>query len=163
MAEFISTTATTVREEVATQEQLNTSGNEQNNNAPVDNQNPVKKGKKAKKVKKVKKPRDQWSNPRAGYPQQYLCAAISDSSRKLLPSMTDEELSQAQDALEKLNEMFSPFFTARAQEISAARAARNERLAEETQIKQALQAAREASKAANAKLKALKAAKKATA
>lgn len=160
MAEFISTTATTVREEVATQEQLNTSGNEQINNAPVDNQNPVKKGKKAKKVKK---PRDQWSNPRAGYPQQYLCAAISDSSRKLLPSMTDEELSQAQDALEKLNEMFSPFFTARAQEISAARAARNERLAEETQIKQALQAAREASKAANAKLKALKAAKKATA
>jgi hypothetical protein len=157
MSDFNNLPAGTLCDEVATPEQLNTSGNEQNNNAPVDNQNPVKKG------KKEKKPRDQWSNPRAGYPQQYLCAAISDSSRKLLPSMTDEELSQAQDALEKLNEMFSPFFTARAQAISAARAARSERLAEEAKIKQDLQAAREASKAANAKLKALKAAKKATA
>lgn len=152
MSNSIQTAATTVREEVANQEQLNPSVNEQANA-------PVVKQTKTKKVKKVKKPRDQWSNPRAGYPQQYLCAAISDSSRKLLPSMNDEELSQAQDALEVLKLMFDPFFTARSAEIAAARTERKARLEAIAQAEREAKEASDAKKLANAKLKELKAKK----
>ena len=151
MSTFKQTPATTVREEVANTEQLNPSVNEQAN-APVVKQTKTK-------VKKVKKPRDQWSNPRAGYPQQYLCAAISDSSRKLLPSMNDEELSQAQDALEVLKQMFDPFFTARSAEIAAARTERKARLEAIAQAEREAKEASDAKKLANAKLKELKAKK----
>ncbi len=115
-------------------------------------------GKKTRKAK-VKKPRSEWSNPRAGYPQQYLAAAISESSLNLLPDMTNEELSVAQDALALLQEKFKMFFESRSEGIQAARVARQERLAKEKAIQEELDAAKEARKLALEKKKALRASK----
>lgn len=112
--------ATTVREEVATQEQLNTSVNE-STSAQVTN--PAETAKK------------EGRNSKAGWITQHLASALSSKARESVALLSIEKLARAEDLLKELNALFAPHFAAKATEIAAARESRKQREEQLTKLR----------------------------
>ena len=133
--------ATTVREEVATQEQLNTSVNE-STSAQVTNP--------AETAEKVSRK----TNPKAGWITQHLSSALSSKAKESVELLSYEELAIAEDLLKELNTLFAPHFAAKGAEMATARESRKQReeqlaklRADRKQLREQLKALKDAEEA----------------
>jgi hypothetical protein len=133
--------ATTVREEVAIQEQLNTSVNESTSAQVI---NPAETAEKVSRK----------TNPKAGWITQHLSSALSSKARDSVELLSNEELAIAEDLLKELNALFAPYFAAKVTEMATARESRKQReeqlaklRADRKQLREQLKALKDAEEA----------------